>query len=308
MTIEPIETTRGSAWHGIMPVAPTPFLEDGSIDFQGYRRNISTLIESGVHGVISLATAGEGPSMSAEESLKVVAAAREAAGDRVPVLAGVGGPNVQATAALMCTLQATGVDGFLVVCPYFYPLTRDELLAYFRRIGSVTNLPLMIYNSTYTATPLVPDIVERLATDVPTFVALKEGNQAQASDVIRRLRGRITVFASRDLHIHELLAAGGAGAIAFTANIIPAEVVRLYDLAVSGRLDEARAIQDEINPLVWAVVSRSFPAGIKAGMELKGFAGGFVRPPLTDYTPEERSHVSEVLSRMRLGVPAGMRQ
>ncbi len=283
-------------WKGIIPVVPTPFDRDGSIDLDGYRRNIDQLIRAGVHGIIALGTAGEGPSLSIEESVTVTVAAIESADGRVPVLAGIGGPNEASVSDLVRRLAPLALDGFLAVTPYLYPLTRTELVAYFRRLASQTPLPLMIYNSTYTGTPLVPEMLEQLAGEIQSFIALKEGNQSQASDVIGRLRGRVSVFSSRDLHIHELLASGGAGAIAFTANIVPELLVALFEAAHDGQLDAARVIQDRLNPLVWAVVSRSFPAGIKAAMDLAGYTGGFVRPPLTDFSPTEKESLSTVLA------------
>lgn len=295
-------------WRGIIPVAPTPFDQEGGINLPGYGRNIDRLIQAGVHGVISLATAGEGPSLTLQESVTLAVAAVESSNGRVPVLAGIGGPNENAVLDLMRRLEPHGLGGYLVVTPYLYPLTRSELLGYFKRLASHTSLPIMIYNSTYTGTPLDPGMLEELAADIPNFVALKEGNQGQASDVIRRLHGRVAVFTSRDLHIHELLAVGGAGAIAFTANIVPEFVVSLYDAAVGGRLHEARTLQDLLNPLVWAVVSRSFPAGIKAAMDLAGYTGGFVRPPLTDFSRSERDELGTVLAAVTgndsLAIPA----
>jgi 4-hydroxy-tetrahydrodipicolinate synthase len=283
-------------WKGVIPVVPTPFDRDGSIDVGGYRRNIDQLIRAGVHGIIALGTAGEGPSLTIEESVTVTVTAIESADGRVPVLAGIGGPNEASVLDLVRRLEPLALDGYLAITPYLYPLTRPELFAYFRRLANHTPLPLMIYNSTYTGTPLDPELLEQLAEEIQNFIALKEGNQSQASDVIRRLRGRVSVFSSRDLHIHELLASGGAGAIAFTANIVPELLVALYEAAHDGQLEEARAIQDRLNPLVWAVVSRSFPAGIKAAMELAGYTGGFVRPPLTDFSPAERESLSVVLA------------
>jgi len=299
------EAAREGSWRGSIPVVPTPFHRDGELDLASYGAHVDRLIRAEVDAVITLGTAGEGPSMTAGEWEQVVAAAVEASGSRVPVLAGLGGPNEVATVEAIHRLEQCGLAGFLLTTPSLYPLTREELLAYSQRVAGATRLPVMVYNSTYTGTPLRPDMLEELADSLPNFVALKEGNQAQASDVIRRLRGRVGVFASRDLHIQEVLAAGGAGAIAFTANIVPEVVVRLYRCAAAGDLREARYVQDALNPLAWAVVSRSFPAGLKAGMDLTGSTGGFVRGPLSDFTAEERSKLAELIDHVRvaLGTP-----
>jgi 4-hydroxy-tetrahydrodipicolinate synthase len=221
MTEPPAGPASELGWSGIFPVVPTPFNRDGEFVLASYQTHIERLIGAGVHGLIALGTAGEGPSMTPDEWLAVAEAAAEAASSRVPVLAGVGGTNEAAILRSLPRLAQRGITGLLLATPPLYPLTQNELLAYVRRIASASELPVMLYNSTYTGMPLTPGMLEELASDLPNFVALKEGNQVQASDVIRRLRGRVAVFTSRDLHIHELLAVGGAGAIAFTANLVP---------------------------------------------------------------------------------------
>lgn len=291
------------SWKGIIPVVTTPFTAAGEVDLDGYAANLERLVAAGVHGIIALATAGEGPSMSRDELTSVVTRAVEVIAGRVPVLAGVGGPNERDTLGLLDSFGGLGVDGFMVVTPYFYPLTRSEMLDYFRRVGAATPLPFMIYNSTYANLPLVPDALEELARDIPNFVALKEGNQLQGSDVVRRLGDRLAVFTARDLYMHELLAAGGAGAIAFTANVVPQLAVALYEAADKGDLAAARALQDRLNPLIWLLVKRSFPAAIKAAMDMVGAVGGPVRPPLTDLTESELHDLRATLQA--LGVLAG---
>lgn len=282
-------------WQGVIPVVTTPFDADGELNLTGYAEHIDRLIEAGVDGVIALATAGEGPSMSRAECVDVVRTAVETAAGRIPVAVGFGGPNERDAKDALAVYGGLGVDSALIVTPYFYPLLRDEMLDYFRRIGGATDLPLCFYNSTYANLPLTPDALEELADDVPNFVALKEGNQLQASDVIRRLEGRVKVLTARDLYMHELLASGGDGLIAFTANVVPELVVELYRSAKAGDLDKARDIQHKLNPLVWMLVKRSFPGGIKAAMELRGWSAGPVRPPLTTYDNKEVEQLRSIL-------------
>lgn len=282
-------------WTGVIPVVTTPFDGDGEVDLEGYARNVDRLIQEGVHGIIALATAGEGPSMSRAEAHSVVRKAIDTAQGRVPVLAGIGGPNERDTKELLSLYGTAGVDGFMVVTPYFYPLTRQEMTDYFRRIGAATPLPLCIYNSTYANLPLTPDVLEELAADIPNFVTLKEGNQLQASDVVRRLGGRISVLTARDLYMQEVLAVGGAGAVAFTANIVPDLAVKLVNAGAAGDHETARSIQDSLNPLIWFLVRRSFPAAIKCAMDLVGLVGGAVRPPLSGLTGAEREELQGIL-------------
>lgn len=291
------------AWSGIVTALITPFKQNGDIDFDGYRANIARQIEAGVHAVVSLATAGEAPSMDVGERRAVLAAALEVTRGRIPVLAGVGGLNERETYSMIRYAEDQGAAGLFVITPYFYRLTRNEYLAYFRRISALTALPMLIYNSTYADTPLDPDTILRL-TEIPNFVALKEGNQLQASEVIRRVGHRVAVFSSRDIYIFELLAAGGAGAISFTSNVAPEPVLQLYQAARSGQWERARDIQKRLNPLIWELVRRSYPAPLKAAMNLLGLAGGSVRLPLTDLTDEELPPLRDALAGLGLLKPA----
>jgi 4-hydroxy-tetrahydrodipicolinate synthase len=271
-------------WHGILAGVTTPFDLEGKFDSLGHRRNIEHMIQGGVHGLIALAVMGEGPSLSHTEAVEVAAATVEVVSGRVPVLGSVGGPNERLTTQLIADLEDVGVDGLMVIPPWFYPLTTDELVAHLCRISARTSLPLMFYNSTYSNVPLVAETLERLVGKVPNFVALKEGNQLQASEVIRRFGERLAVFTARDIYIQELVAVGGAGATSFTATLVPEFVVSLYDAAKGGDWATARRLQDQLNPLTWLLVKRSFPAGIKAALDLLSLAGGAPRPPLMPFS------------------------
>lgn len=292
-----------SSWAGIINALVTPFTAEGEIDLDGYRSNIRHLAQTGIHGVVALATAGEAPSMSLDERKRVLVAAIEAAAGNVRVLAGVGGVNERETYEMIRFAEEEGASGLFVITPYFYRFTRQEYVAYFRRVASRSALPLLIYNSTYAETPLDPETIEHLA-EIPTFVALKEGNQLQASEVIRRVGERVAVFTARDVYMFELLAVGGAGAICFTSNVAPQLCVALYHAAKSGQGEEARAIQRRLNPLVWQLVRRSYPAPLKAAMNMIGLAGGHVRPPLSDLREEELPPLREALVALGLLQPA----
>jgi dihydrodipicolinate synthase/N-acetylneuraminate lyase len=293
-------------WRGIFAGLTTPFGPDGRFDPAGHARNVEHVVEAGVHGVIALAVMGEGPSQSNDEAQEVATTTVRTVGGRVPVLAMVGGPNERLAAGLIENLKDAGVDGLMVMPPYFYPLTPGEVGGYFRRTASRTSLPLMFYNSSYSGCPLTPEVIGELLDDIPNFVALKEGNQLQASEVIHRYGDRLDVFAARDVYIHELVAAGGAGATSFVAAVAPGAVVALFEAATAGDTRRARELQGQLNALTLLLVRRSFPAGVKAALDLVGLCGGPPRPPLMGYSGDERRAVAGALRELGVAASAAV--
>jgi dihydrodipicolinate synthase/N-acetylneuraminate lyase len=237
--------------------------------------------------------------MSFEEKKRVIDLALKANNGRVPLLVGVGGTNARETFALIDYAEAAGADGLFVITPYFYRFTRDEYINYYREISKRCKTQILIYNSTYADVPLDPKAIAELA-QLPNITALKEGNPAQAAEDIRLTGGKLGVFTSRDIYLYENMALGGAGGIFFCANIAPKLSVQLYDLLKAGDYARARELQFKLNPLVWEVVRRSYPAGIKAALNLLGLSGGHVRFPLTDYNQDEIAQLRRVLKELEL--------
>jgi 4-hydroxy-tetrahydrodipicolinate synthase len=279
---------------GIWTPLVTPFFKNGDLDLDGLTRNVAIQLRAGVHGLVATPTTGEAPSMDSSERITVWRTVREASGTR-PLFVGVGSTNERETYALIAAAEELGVDGLFLITPYFYKFTRAEVLQYFHRIADRTPLQLMIYNSTYAGMPLDLDAVKELST-LPNIVALKEGNQLQFGEDVRVAAGRLRVFTARDLYLFESMALGGKGALAFSANAVPELNLAIYHASVAGRWDEARRLQQRLNPLIWQFVRRSFPAAIKAAMNLLGASGGYVRPPISNLTDAEVEELHVVLN------------
>ncbi len=285
--------------HGIIVANVIPFDRTGDIIESGYQENIEFLIKNGVHGLVALATAGEAPSLSFEEKKRVIDLALKANAGRVPLVVGVGGTNARETYALIDYAEGAGADGLFVITPYFYRFTRDEYIGYYKEVSKRCKTQILVYNSTYADVPLDPKAIAELA-QLPNITALKEGNAAQAAEDIRLAGGHLGVFTARDIYLYENMALGGAGSISFCANIAPRLFGQLYDLLMARDYARAREIQFKLNPLVWEVVRRSYPAGIKAALNLLGLAGGHVRFPLTDYNQDEIAPMRRVLKDLEL--------
>ncbi|WP_235965320.1 dihydrodipicolinate synthase family protein [Caenimonas soli] len=288
------------AWKGILPAVITPFGADGRIDFDAFSENLVRMIEAGNAGLVINAVTGEGLSMSADERLACVKCACEVAAGRVPVIATVGSVSDTDTIDDIQGAERAGAAGTMIIAPYFYRLSRKERIDYFVRMGSKSALPFIIYNTTYTSGQLEVDELEAIADATPRFVGLKEGNQLQASEVVRRLSPQVAVYTSRDTYIQELAAAGGSGAVTYSSNVVPQLPVELWRAHEAGENARARALQDALNPVAWALVVRSFPSAIKGVMNELGWRAGSVRPPLENATEEDMQRLRPILDELQL--------
>ena len=287
------------ALHGIITPLVTPFDRSGEILEKGYQESIEFVIKNGVHGLVLLATAGESPCLTFAEKKRLIDLGLKTNSGRVPILVGVGGLNARETFQLIDYAEGAGADGLFVITPYFFRFTREEYIGYFVEISKRCKTQILIYNSTYAEVPLDPKSIARLA-ELPNITGLKEGNPMQTSEVIRLTGGRLGVFTSRDTYLYENMALGGAGGIFFSSNVAPKLSVELYDAMAKGNWARGREIQFKLNPLVLQLVARSYPAGIKAAMNLVGLTGGQVRFPLTDYTQDEVARLRRVLQEIEL--------
>lgn len=286
-------------FHGIITPLVTPFDARGDILERDFQANLDAQVRSGVHGLVILATAGEAPSLSLEEKKRIVDLAHEANHGRLPLMVGVGGVNARETFTLIEYAEAHGADGLFVITPYFYRFTRDEYLAYFREISRRAKTQVFIYNSTYAGVPLDPPAIAELA-QLENIVGLKEGNPLQAADVMRLSQGRLKLFTSRDIYLQEFMSLGGSGGFFFSSPVVPELAVELYECLKGGDFTRGRTLLFGLMPLVSALVARSYPAGIKAAMNLLGRCGGHVRFPLRDYEPQEVAQVRAALSGLGL--------
>ncbi len=284
---------------GILAAVVTPFDAAGDIIARGYQEHIDFVIRNGVHGIVLLATAGEAPSLGFEEKRRVIDLGIEANGGRVATLVGVGGTNAHETFALVDYAEAAGADGIFVITPYFYRFTADEYLAYFREISRRSKTQLLIYNSTYAGCPLAPGALAELAR-LPNVAGIKEGNPLQVVEVMRLTAGHLRIFSARDLYLYQMMTMGGAGGVFYSANVAPRQCVELYKLLRQGRYAEALSLQFKLLPLMSELVARSYPAGIKAALNLLGRTGGHVRFPLSDFDENEIARLRSILRELEL--------
>lgn len=283
---------------GIIVPLITPFDGRGELDMRGLQSNVERLVTTGITGLMCLATTGEAQSLNLGERKAVVDATIEAASGRLPVIVGVGHTDVRETYELASHAARQGAAGLFVITPYFYRYTPEQHAAYFERLAARVELPIMAYNSTYTGTPLTPDLIGRLV-ESSAIAAVKEGNQLQVGELAHRFGGRIGVFCARDVYLLETLAVGGHGAIAFAANVLPEALVEIVRAWHAMEVDRARTLQQAINPLINHLVRFTYPSAVKAAAEIAGWAAGPTRDPIPALGDADRAALEATIAAVR---------
>lgn len=266
---------------GTLPALVTPFA-DGAIDEEALRALVDRCIEGGVDGLVPCGTTGETPTLSEEEHARVVRIVVEHTNKRVPVVAGAGAFSTQHTIHLAEMCRALGVDGLLLVTPYYNRPTQEGLEAHFRAVAKACPLPSILYNvPARTGSDLAVETLARLA-DVPSLVAIKEatGNVLRSQQILAALGDRYTVLSGDDALTLPVLSVGGKGVISVTANLLPKETSDVVHLWQAGKIDEARALHLRLAPVHESMFVEANPGPVKAAMAKRGLLRPEIRLPL----------------------------
>lgn len=280
-------------WHGVFPAIPTQLREDLSLDIDATMRHLDYLIETGVHGMVMLGTIGENTSLSATEKSQLLRAAVDTTAGRVPLLTGV----AEFTTADACRYAAhaadLGVDGLMVLPAMVYRADHAEAVAHYRSVAAASPLPILCYNNPIGyRVDLTPRAFAELA-DEPTIVAIKEasGDPRRLTDLINTVGDRYTLFAGLDDLMLESVMLGATGTVFGLVCAFPHESLRMWDLAVQGSWEEARALYRWFMPLLHLDDHPKLVQYMKLIVQECGLGSERVRPPRLPLTGEERAHV-----------------
>jgi dihydrodipicolinate synthase/N-acetylneuraminate lyase len=278
-------------WQGVVPAITTPFQPDLSVDADLLRREIDALVSAGCTGIVALGSLGEGGSLSFDQKKAVLRLCREALAGRAPLVAGVAAITTAEAVALAELGREAGCDGLMVLPPYVYRGDWRETETHFTAVIRSTTLPCMLYNNPIAyGTDVLPDQVQALAAALPNLVAVKESSgDIRRVTALRALLGdRLALFVGIDDLVLEGVQAGAVGWIAGLADALPAESVRLFDLATAGRREEARALYDWFLPLLRLDTVPKFVQLIKLVQQETGLGSEVVRPPRLTLAGAER--------------------
>jgi 4-hydroxy-tetrahydrodipicolinate synthase len=284
-------------FHGVFPYLVSPLDASGRIRGDVLGRLCDDLIKSGVHGLTPLGSTGEFAYLNQAQRTAVVQATIEAAGARVPVIAGVASTSTLDAVSQAKAWQALGADGILAILEAYFPLSDAQVESYFRAIADAVDIPVVIYtNPQFQRADLSLDVIARLAAH-PRINYIKDAstNTGRLLSIMNRCGDSIKVF-SASAHIPAaVMLIGGVGWMAGPACLIPRQSVELYNLCQAARWDEALALQRRLWRLNEAFARYNLAACIKAGLALQGYAVGDPVAPQAALTADERKAVEAVL-------------
>lgn len=269
---------------GIFTPIVTPLRDDDTVDEAGLKANVRQWMHTSLRGLVVLGSNGEAPQLEEAEADRIVDLVREGVPSGRVLIAGTGRESTKGTIAATRRAAAAGVDAVLVRTPGFFKsqMTTDVFVGHYTAVAEASSVPVLLYNvSPFTGVNLQPDAVERLATH-PNIVGIKESGSdiGQIAEYVARTPDDFTVLAGSATTLVHALAAGCDGAILALAALVPDMCAEMQSLVGAGRLAEARALQRRLMPLARSVGSVFGVPGLKAALQLVGYAGGIPRPPL----------------------------
>jgi len=275
---------------GVFTPIATPFRRDGAIDEAGMRRNVARWMTTPLTGLVVLGSNGEAPQLEDAEADMVIDIVRSEVPRDRPLIAGTGRESTAATIAATRRAAAAGVDAVLVRTPSFFKpqMTTEAFVRHYTDVADNAPVPVLLYNVTmFTGVTLQADAVATLALH-PNIVGMKESGSdiGLIAEYIARTPDDFTVLAGSAATLFHALCADCDGAILALAALVPREIVGMQALLEEGRLDDARALQSRLLPLARSVGALHGVPGLKAALELMGFAAGPPRPPLGPVSPQ----------------------
>lgn len=282
---------------GIIPAMVTPLDEGEELDEAALRRLVNYLIEGGVHGLFPIGSQGEFYAFTPDEKRRVWEIVVEEVAGRIPVYAGTGAITTRQVVELNKIAEDAGADAVSVLTPYFIHPTEKELYHHYTTIADATNLPVLLYNNPgRTGVKLSPALVSRLA-EHSNIMGIKDsgGDLTLTIEMIQGADDNFAVLMGRDSLIYAGLHHGIKGAIAATANVVPALVVEIYQAFQERDLRRSLAAQEKLLPLRLAFDLGTFPVVVKDALNMIGISAGPPRRPLHSLTGDAKDKLREVL-------------
>lgn len=275
----------------VLTAMVTPFDQHGEIDYNATRTLVNYLITNGTDGLVVAGTTGESPTLTTEEKIALFKFVVEVSAGRVPVIAGTGSNNTRASISLTKQAEEAGVDGIMLVTPYYNKPSQEGLFQHFKDIAEATSLPVMLYNIPgRSVVNMSVETIVRLS-EISNIVTVKEasGNLDAMAEIISRTPDDFTLYSGDDGLTLPVLAIGGAGVVSVASHIIGNEMQEMITQFKNGRVQEAAASHRSLLPIMKALFAAPNPTPVKAALNMQGVQVGDVRLPMVPLNEEEKS-------------------
>jgi len=284
-------------FRGSLVAIVTPMLDDGGLDLERFRALIDFHVEQGSDGIVVVGTTGESPTVDFEEHQLLMRVAVEHAGGRIPIIAGTGANSTREAIDLSIYAKDAGVDACLSVAPYYNKPTQEGLYQHFRTIAETVDIPHILYNVPgRTVADIANSTTLRLA-QIPNIIGIKDatGDMGRGSDLLRRVPADFVVYSGDDISALALMLLGGQGVISVTANVAPRLMHEMCAAAMTGDLQTARMINNQLLRLHADLFVEANPIPVKWAVAQMGLIEHGIRLPMTRLSGQYHSLVKEAM-------------
>jgi 4-hydroxy-tetrahydrodipicolinate synthase len=280
----------------VLTAMVTPFDVQGEIDFEATKNLVDHLIANGSDGLVVAGTTGESPTLTNEEKIQLFKFVVKASNGRVPVIAGTGSNNTRASISLTQAAENAGVDGIMLVAPYYSKPSQEGLYLHFKAIAEATSLPVMIYN--IPGRSVVNISVDTIVTlsEIKNITCVKEasGNLDDMAEIISRTPANFALYSGDDGLTLPVLAIGGTGIVSVASHVIGNEMQDMIAHFTNGRLQEAAAAHRSLLPKMKALFSAPSPSPVKAVLNMNGVNVGGVRLPMVPLSDKDSARLGDL--------------
>ncbi|UJF26594.1 4-hydroxy-tetrahydrodipicolinate synthase [Planococcus sp. 107-1] len=276
----------------------TPFDAQGDIDFQATKKLVEHLIANGTDALVVAGTTGESPTLSTDEKIELFKFVVKITDGRIPVIAGTGSNDTRSSLSLTRAAEEIGVDGVMLVTPYYNKPSQEGMFQHFQAIAASTFLPVMLYNIPgRSVVNLSPETTIRLSA-IKNIVAIKEasGDLDAAAAIIENTPADFAVYSGDDGLTLPMLSIGGQGIVSVAAHIIGNDMQEMITLFKGGNVQEAAALHRKLLPVMHALFAAPNPVPVKTALNLSGIEVGGVRLPMIPLNEQEQQALQHVLS------------
>ena len=285
-------------FHGSLVALVTPFDGNNRVDYASLKRLIDFHVEQGSNGLVIAGTSGESPTLKRSEHIELVGRSLEIADGRIPVVAGTGSNSTFQSIELSNAVSDPRLAAYMVVVPYYNKPTQEGIFRHYTAIADGVDKPLLMYNVPgRTVADMLPETIGRLAKHENIF-GVKEatGDIGRLQEIQALVDGDFMLYSGDDFTLRPFIEQGGHGVVTVSGNVAPAQVARLCKLASEGKAEDAKALDDSLQPLNKALFVESNPIPVKWAVSEMGLIEPHIRLPLTPYSEEYHDDMREAMS------------